>query len=85
MRQEIDGLTEQVRIMNENQEIRHQDLMNKLEQLADAVEDRSRQEVSQEDIEEIKVAVDSTQSEISDLVETVKSIDEHLVKEETER
>lgn len=81
MRQEIDGLTEQVRLMNESLDYRHQELLARLDQLTDALEEQSRKEVSQEDIEDIKEIVDSTQSDISDLADVVKNIDEHLIQE----
>ncbi len=80
LRQEIDGLTEQLRILVENQEMQHQDVMAKLDMLEEAV----GKEVSQDDVEDIKTLVEATSVEVSDLAETVQSIDDHLGEEKTQ-
>ncbi len=81
MRQEIDGLTEQVRLLNENSEFRHQEVVVKLDLLSDALDELIQKEVSTADIEDIKATMETTQSEVSDLIDVVNSIDEQLTKE----
>jgi uncharacterized coiled-coil DUF342 family protein len=75
LRQDVDALSEQISLLIETLENRHMEVMARLDVLEEKVG-----EIRQEDIDEIKGAAEEIRGEVSDLAETMQSLDEHITE-----
>lgn len=91
MRQDLDGLMEQVSLLIETLEVRHAEVSEKLDvleaKLDESVEglyeaigevQSSPSEISQKDVAEIKEMIVETNQEVATISEAVQNIDEEL-------
>ncbi len=83
LRQDVDALTEQISMLQETLEVRHMEVLAKFDRIEEMIGLIAEQEVTQDDIEDIKSTVAHTNNEISDIAETILSIDAHLVQKES--
>jgi len=68
LRQDIDALSELIGTLVEESEVRHTDVMNKLELL----EERIQQEVSSDDIEDIKSGIEEVKMAVENVEGTLE-------------
>lgn len=91
MRQDLDGLVEQVALLVEALEVRHADLMSRFDALESKLDEsvegiyssigelqESGSDIRSEDVAEIKELIEETNQEVASISETVQHIDEEL-------
>lgn len=78
LRQDVDALGAQIEMLQEALEARHGEIMDKLEQLSSQIEEQSQSDVTQDDIEDLKATVVGVGSDVEEMAEAVKEIDEKL-------
>lgn len=91
MRQDVDALAEQVTLLVEQLEVRHAEILSRLEGLEakfdESVEGiyesigelhENGSEISSKDVAEIKELIEETNQEVATISETVQNIDEEL-------
>lgn len=90
LRQDIDGLTEQITLLVEALEVRHADLLSRFDALEAKIDEtvegiyesigelHESGTASSEDVAEIRDLIEETNQEVASISETVNSIDEEL-------
>jgi predicted RND superfamily exporter protein len=81
LRQEVDGLSEQISILVENHEVRHAELMAKLDFLEERIVESGEseaEEISEKVSEQISAEIEGIKTEVENMSEMVQNIEEGL-------